>query len=137
MARAICTQCAKEVTWYAGRDCRLADLACPSCGGRLQSQTRGRQYGRCEHCGRRRSQDVLVTLPREAVIARARPRDPFKDYWDATQWDPVRQPAGAVVCGWHPLMVPSGERIAGCDGRFPATPHDLATGVPVEGYDEP
>lgn len=35
MARARCTDCRAHVWWTASRGARLADVRCPSCGGRL------------------------------------------------------------------------------------------------------
>lgn len=144
MARATCTQCGREVSWYAGRGRRLAEQSCRFCGGALT----GRRYGRCAHCGSRRLTENLVALPCEAVLG----REIWSEGIEGPQYRPVRHPAGAVVCQSHVLMLPTGDRIARVVGLttadqlsplptpppteapFKGRAWHLIEGVAVEGY---
>lgn len=42
MSRAVCDACKGWLYWHAGRGCRLADVSCPICGGKLRAFKAGR-----------------------------------------------------------------------------------------------
>lgn len=118
MAHATCTACGAMTLWSARRGARLADHTCPKCGGTLRGgtgaalATRGRTFGFCVVCQRRRWDAKLVTL---VVPARFCWRQP----------DQIT-PAGAQVCGRHQVLTAEGHMAVRPDGHEWLYARDLA-----------